>query len=54
MNDQARCHRPAALILDNDGWASDRKRLQCAMAGMDEQGYAFFQIVAAPKRTEKH
>jgi hypothetical protein len=42
----------AALILDNDGWAIESVS-QCAMLGMDEQGYGFFQVVVTAKRTEQ-
>ena len=41
------------MILDNDGWAIESVS-QCAMLGMDEQGYGFFQVVVTAKRTENH
>jgi hypothetical protein len=42
----------AALILDNDGWSIERVT-QCAMLGMDEHCYGFFQVVLTATREQQ-
>lgn len=40
----------AAFILANDGWSIESVS-QCAMAGRDDQGYAYFQIAVTARRS---
>ena len=40
----------AAFILANDGWSIESVS-HCALVGMDDQDYAFFQIVVTATRS---